>query len=389
MTVKTAGSVWSGVRIDNARLNVTVPILPMDDRARQLEWYVWPRVGGNTLKTQLRPLSTNEKLIGFSGVNEVDATQQAKTFFPDKKCILIALDSANPLPGIPACWEALDAIVIDTASLQAVGEQKFSSLVGSGLFFAVHRSTDDPSILFKAWPWTLDGRWQTLRYTPAGPLASNYSEEYYSPAANMYPGWPRSTRTGMLLFLGTLSLLFLLLAIWRPRGVIIYVAMIAGFSLACFHQWGTFHHATLIHSGKIRYQSAGITQDDDWAFLTCHQQTFSTIRWNDTLRLMYGSPSHFDKTSARLNCSSDGKPEHIQFMVDATTKMAVFSRRCGPRAPLVLPAPSPNPPGLETLLKSNYLKPGDTIVGEFPPTPLLNEPNGKVSQWPGIAIRRD
>jgi hypothetical protein len=151
--------------------------------------------------------------------------------------------------------------------------------------------------------------------------------------------------------------------------------------------WWKWQRPIISVGGKIRVLAPGIAQDDDWAWLTCHQKSFTRIRWVDSTRIMFASPQQLDYSGARLVCRPNGDPDIICFNLAPKAKIALFSRRCGPQAPSVSPSPKITSPLLD-LVKSLYFQPGDVLLGELPSTPLIGEAYAQQTLWPGVVLKR-
>lgn len=386
------GSVWTFVRFEGGAIDTTVPWLPMDARAKELSWYVHPRKGGDLVRPALKPLGENQRIIGYAGVEAAAAISMARTLFPGDELLPIALNPSLPLPGIAAAWQTLDAVILNASAIQRVGEARFASLVAEGVAFAVAPGNGPDAVsraLWPHWPWkNIDGGWWVIQYKPSGPVAATYSDAIYEPVAAWRSGWPLDVRVKTCLLGGVFSILILLLALGRPRLVAVWAMVLSGAFLGGLYTWGKSRKPTLTCGGKIRIISPGITQDDDWAYETCHQNTTSTIRWVDTTRLVFASPAQLDACVARLVCYPNGDPDYLFLKLRAKTKIALLSRRCGPQAPSVIPSPAITSP-LSEVAKNLYLRTGDRMIGELPSTPLIGEPYSPLIQWPGIMIKRN
>jgi hypothetical protein len=380
------GAISTQVRFDGGKVDATAPWMVVDGRAQTLSWYVYPRKGWTQIGTPLKPLAEHQRLIGYAGVDGQAAVAIATLIFPGDYLIPVPLDPAQPMPGTPTAWETLDAAVLDTAGAKRVGEAGFASLVAQGVVFAVH--TDGKAAApWPNWPWKREGDWWVMRHHPAGPLTASYSEAVYEPVSSWRSGWPGDVRRAMFLYAVVFSILLMLLALWRPRGAVVGAVLISGAFLGGIIYWGNVHKPIQTTGGKIRIIGKGITQDDDWAYQTCHQRVVSIVRWIDSTRVMFASAGQLDDCMARIVCYPNGDPDFIFYVLPPKMKVALLSRRCGPKAPSATPLPIITSP-LAAVVKSFYLGPGDRIVGEFPSAPLMSAPYSPVQQWPGLIVRR-
>jgi hypothetical protein len=153
-------------------------------------------------------------------------------------------------------------------------------------------------------------------------------------------------------------------------------------------EWGKHRKPTQTAAGKVRIIGPGITQDDDWAYQICHQDTTSVISWVDTTCILFASPEQLDRSGARIVCYPSGDPDYLFYSLPAKMKIALLSRRCGPQAPNVTTQKGTVTSPLMPLVKEIYLRPGDRVLGEFLCASLIGERYAKVQQWPGVMIKR-
>ena len=385
LNLTSPGSVWTFVRFEGGRIDTTVPWMPIDERARALEWYVPPRKGGAVVEPVLKPLDEHQRLVGYAGIDAESARSVAASIYPGDSLIAVPLNPAMPLPGSAAAWETLDAVVLDSAAAQRVGESRFANLVSSGVAFAI-RGEAAP---WPYWPWKREGLWQVLHFRPAGPSASAYDEAIYEPVASWRSGWPEEVRGGFMKLLVVYSIVVLLLALWKPRFAAVGAVICSGILLAGLSEWGKHRKPTQTVGGKVRLIGPGLTQDDDWAYQISHQDTTSVIPWVNTTRILFASAGQLDRSGARIVCYPSGDPDYVFYSLPAKTKIALLCRRCGPQAPNVTAQETTVTSPLAPLIKEAYLRPGDRILGEFPCASLIGERYAKVQQWQGVMIKRD
>ena len=381
------GAITTYIRFEGGKLNTIVPWMPLDSRAQSLVCNVLPWTGEPPTSTPLKMLTDRQRIIGYAGVDAASAVVIATSLFPGDELIPIPLSPSQPFQGNPACWDTLDAAILDSATATRAGETAFASLVAQGVTFAIRGDAGVPSI-WPNWPWNqFPGNWRAIQYRPAGPTSAIYNDAIYEQLSSFHTGWPPEVRRTAMLYAGVFAILFLLLALWRPRGTTAWAMLLSIFCIAAFTYLQDRFKPIQTAGGKIRVISPGITQDDDWSFHACHQRFVTFIRWTDTTRIMFGSSFALDKTGCRLECYPNGDPDFLFFVLSPEMKIALLSRRCGPREPSVKPNDEITSP-LASLAKTLYVKQGDRLEGGLPAAPLMNVPNIRVQSWPGIAIRR-
>jgi hypothetical protein len=377
-TVYATVNSRSGEKID-----ATVPLMSIDVQTGHLSWQ-WLYQAGRDVYPALRPLGDRQRLVGYASVFAQDAAKMAGEIYPGCEAIEERLNAAQPLPGMPACWEALDLVATDGPTMQRIDEQHISSLLGAGVAFAV--KADKPPL--PHWPWKRAANgWWTLRYIPAGPAAATYNARAYAPVAGITEGWAPSMRRRYLLEGCGFVVVMLLLALWRPRYIVVMGILVTGAVAVAMLYWHQWQRPLRAVEGKIRVVTPDMTQDDDWAFFIAPEETFSRNRWVDTMKLVLPAPGALQGMEARVECFSNGDPDVLAFNILPHGKAAVLCRHCGPQASSISPNPL-NPSPLERLVKDQYLTPGDTIVGQLPASPLISESYFPLEQWPAIVIRR-
>jgi hypothetical protein len=382
----SSGSLWTFVRYEGGTINTTVPWMAIDGRAVRLHW----RRGfgqDKPVDLPLKPLDEHQRIVGYAGVSAADAVRIAALLYTGDAAIPVALDATNPLPGNPAAWDTLDAIVLDAQAASRLTEHQLAILVAGGTAFAVRaRSAPWPE-----WPWKQAGgagdSWWTLHHVPAGPQAVVYDEAIFLPVANWHSGWAAIVRQRFVVACAIFCCVLLALTLWRWRYVALMAVLVTGIFIGLLAFWGRWHFPTLTIGSKIRVIDHGITQDDDWVYQTSHVQSYSMVRWVDTTRLMYASPRQLDVSHARIVCYPNGDPDFVFTDFPPNGKIALLARRAGPRAPSAQPTLPVTSPML-SLVKERYLISGDEIAGELPTGPILAEPYLHEDQWPAVVIER-
>jgi hypothetical protein len=384
--VFSPGAVGTYIRCAGERIEVTVPWMPMDERARRAFCSIPGQRDELQAEPALKPLGEHERLIAYAGVSPEAAKAMATILYPRDTAILVPLNPAQPMPGVAAAWTTLDAAIFDATTAKHLDESRFSTLISHGVAVAVDTAADR-SPIFPHWPWKQSGDWRYLRYEPAGPKSAAYLEAVQTPAAGLKTGWPVDVRRGLWITAAVFSILLLLLALWHPRFTVILAVLLAGAFVGGLTAWAHLRKPLIIVGGKIRIISSGMTQDDDWAYISCHQGIQASMRWIDTTTLMFASPIQLDESRARIVCYPNGDPDFIYVELHPKSKIAMLCRRGGPRAPETSGQSAVTSP-LQDLVRDLYLQPGDEVIGEFPSTPLMASGYTPITQWPAVLIHR-
>jgi hypothetical protein len=389
--IDAPGSLWTWVKTEGGHIDAIVPWLAIDDRPRAagaLQWSFLPRIGSSPIQPPLKPLSEQQRLIGFAGPSSAAALKIAAGIYPGDELIPIALNPAEPLGGPPAAWEALDLVVLDAAAAVRIGEARFAPLVGSGVAFAVQSNGSAAAPPWPHWPWQQqEGGWWIMRFAPAGPKVASYEAAAYEPIANWRSGWPWSIRRQILLMAAALVIPMLLLALWRPRGTAIWALLLSGASLCGMGAWGNWRKPNLTIVANVKVIGADITQDDQWYYQISHLRTTSLLRWADVTKPIFSSPARLDECDARLMCYPNGDPDFIFFNLLAGHKLAVLWRRCGPQGPIATPSDRVTTPMLG-MVRELYLGPGDRVLGELSTPAVIGEAYLQSTQWAGVVVKR-
>lgn len=381
------GAITTYIRFDGGRLDAVVPWMPVDARAAAVECLILPLNGEPSRTLPITLLRGNQRIIGYAAVDVEGALAAGRRLFPGDELIPIPLDATAPFPGNPAAWDTLDAAVLDEATAARAGESAFASMLAQGTAFAI-RSNPGNGTLWPHWPWQAwGGGWRGLRLQAAGPQDALYNDGVYASVPIPRGGWPAEVRGQLAAHAGVFAILFLLLALWRPRWCGAWAVGLAIGCIGALAFYADSHRPIQTVGGKIRILHPGITQDDDWSFHTCHQRFVTFIRWTDTTRIVFGSSVSLDVSGVRIECYPNGDPDFIFFVISPQMKVALLSRRCGPKEPAVTPSLPIGSP-LVHLARSLYMRPGDLLVGELPAAPLMAIAYNRVQPWPGVVMRR-
>src|ERR1041384_660037 len=97
--------------IPNSQVDAIVPLLALRVPILQIKWTIADDPP-HLVRAPLHLLAEDERLVGFTAID----LAFARPLFPGRRIIPISLDPIDPLPGPPAAWEALNAVVFDSPS---------------------------------------------------------------------------------------------------------------------------------------------------------------------------------------------------------------------------------------------------------------------------------
>jgi hypothetical protein len=379
-------SVWTFVSGEGGQIDGVFPLMPMNGQVTEGSVHSLLRPG-QEVDLRLHALAENQRLVGYAGgaMNGAGAIELAKQVDGESQWIAEPLDAAQPIPGVAACWESLDLIIVDAPTLARMTAPKMAALVASGVTFLVE-SPKPPDAL---WPWkqTQPGGWM-LRYVPAGPRSAVFNAQVYSPIAYFPPGNSEWARWKFVVYgLGITAAMLLLILVGGRRFGVFWALFVAGASTAVIVQAAGWQRKVRLIQGGIHIVGPHITQDDSWAYETSPNFGYSRLRWVEGMHLVLASADQWEGMAARLECFPDGTPDVLTMNLLAKRKVAVFTRRCGPHVVAATANHEVSSP-LQTLVKELYLTKGDRIAGEAPGTPVIAEGYFANELWPTVVVQR-
>ena len=353
-----------------------VPVLAIDPAGT---------IGG----TRLRVPADGERLVGTT-----TGTVPAE-LFPGGRTVPVRLDPAAPLPGPPAAWEVLDAVVLDPAAMAAVNDAHRSALLSGGVTLA----TTGPDAPDDRWPWARRGSLWVLAYTPAGP-GDLVGADVYGPTDQWTPGAPPAVRrTAVAVAVGLAIVTVALLVRHRSRpsippadehpgqspGLMITVPMhhwravaavlVPLVTAAGVLAWRATLDPVAHAGGDVTVATPRLVQRDRWAYDRARSATTATVPWAGWTHPAFASPAA--AAAARLTVSADGR---LAFRLPlAAVAAAAFVRRDVTPAGNPVPTTATHGAAMRTVASAVYLSFGDRIVGETAPPP---------GRWPGVLIAR-
>jgi hypothetical protein len=368
--ISADGAVTTAVSLRDGHADAVVPWLVMLAPLDAVSVTVPPHPAVVEHRAPRRPLAENERLVGHTP----DAVRVAVQLFPNEAVIPVSLNTGDPLPGHPAAWEALDALLLDRSSYRRLRVDAVPVLLSAGTVLAV-LSADAPD---DHWPWVRSGEYWVLRLDPAGPAAARFDERHYEPAHAWRAEWPASFRRQVLL-LGVLAgCLAGAAALWRSRFAPAAVVLAVALCMLAFSAWRSARLPVPHIRGDILVQHGPIMQRDAWHYQAPVQPVEAAFAWQDLTRPVLAGQWHLNQTQLMLRCRSDGEPAAFVYHLPRAVRIAFVTRQLDPAPPPQeprLPITSP----LERMVRTTYLQSGDELPGEI----------DEVAQhWPTILLRR-
>ena len=347
--------------------------------------------------TPLRTPAEGERLVGATAALPAGAGE----LFPGDRLLPIRLDLADPLPGPPAAWEVLDAVVLDVPAMAAVTDAKRSALLAGGVMLAV-AGDDRPDA---RWPWRRRGPWWVLAVTPAGPTEV-VSPDVYGPTESWSPGWPAAVRggaAGVAAVVGVVTVALFARGIRdrvtprvavapqghsssRPKGApagrplrgggrwtaaAIAFPLLSGVAVLV---WRSRLDPVARVRGDVTVTSPAWSQHDAWVYGRARSAAVATVPWAGWTHPAFASAGAAAR--ARLTVSPDGSTA-FRVPLAAGAAVAFVRREVGPAG--VPPAITGGHGAAMRTVASLYLGRGDRVAGETPAPP---------GGWPGVAITR-
>lgn len=373
--LRAEGAVTVSVGRGSESVDVVVPWLAVT-RLRGARW-----AGGgasNDVVATFTPLQANEAAVGVAAADLAAGAAAAAELFPGKSLVPIALHASHPLPGDPAAWEALDAVVLETPP----GDETAAGLAAAGVAIVV-RSAEKPS---SKWDWQgTAGRW-VLRRPIAGPQHS-IEPAAYAPAYAWDPGWPGGVRRRVVLCGVVFAAAATAVTLWRSRKALGILVVVSAASAVGLFAWGRRQQVTPIATGAVIVTEGGATQLDLWEYAKPLAAGQASLQWAGHTRPVFASTQHFAAAEMRLDCTAAGRPIAFHWQARRGAPMAFLSRSVRPEVVELKIAPIAADAPLRELARSTYLTAGDSLVGDA----WLGPPDG-VSEWttlwPSVLVRR-
>jgi hypothetical protein len=344
---------------------------------RSPQWEI-PAGGEAPIEANLTPLADDQALVGIVGGAANASIEAVAPLFPGKSIVPVRLTGTPPMPGDPAAWEALDAVVFDAADDALV-----ASLLAQGTSVVAHSDTRPGG----TWTWAGGpGRWYVL-LEPAGPRGAIHPGAY-APVTAWQPGWPAPLRRRAALLAIVFCLVAVGVTLWRGRTrAALGIVIVSVIATAAFAWWGARQPLVCEATTGVTVAGASGTQLDRWHYLRPLRRREVSVDWTLSSKPIFASPRHQRESDVRLEVGSDGRPVGFVWTAAPGTTMAFLTRafdstpgRPGPAARAL-----PMSPARELVL-DNYLQPGDVLLDDGPePGPSADDWS---VVWPPIALYR-
>ncbi len=314
----------------------------------------------------LRPIAENEKLVA----SNIDAIHIAQPLFPGAKILFIPLDRADSLPGPPAAWECLDAVILDLPAMRRLNDDQISAFLSAGITLAaVSDSAPSPN-----WPWRQEGPLWILRHVPIGPAGRIVDGAVYSPTYALQGTWPASTRH-TILFAGVLiTLLAFAACLLRAKLAMAALITIIATSTVAVALWRQTLPTTIHGTGKILITGGPLVQRDTWLYERARETGPQSLPWDGCTHPIFVSPDQIDPSRLRIQIAASGALS-FEYLARKNETLA-FLHRDTQAAPAPTATPTRNSP-LQELAKDAYLTGAEKIIGETTEMP---------NQWPTVVI---
>lgn len=378
VVLKAEGAVDVSVGPGSTAMDTIVPWLAADV-VRLPRWEI-EGAGGGAVDVKFTAIEPGQVLVGVVSADMAAATAAAAAdLFPGKMVIPLALTGSPPLQGDLEVWEALDAIVVETA-----GDVPIDDLLGRGVSIVV-RSDARPS---GVWAWQGGpGRWW-MSFDVAGPRGAIHPE-IYQPISAWDPGWPAPLRQRAMLLAVVYCLVALAMTLWlRTRQAVLAVVVVSVSAAAGFAWWGSRQSMVWQATTGVTVSRASGTQYDFWTYVRPLRAGDVALDRAWLSKPIFASSRHLAATNLQLHVSSGGRPVRFRWTAKPGTTLAFLRRGFDPAAVGAGLAPAPHAPSpARELVVGSYIAPGDVVLDtsndNAPP-----EPVDWLQAWPPVIIRR-
>lgn len=343
---------------------------------------------GADVAQRFRALADDERLIGTT-IDSADSDELERELFPDQRVVDVSLDLADPLPGPPAAWGALDAVLLDPASAARVTERQVATLLASGTTIAI-QSSEKPG---GNWPWRRVGAWWVAQPAPAGPDSLLQPEAYNVLAAGSARGWPASFRRTIFLACGAFCLAAMGASLWRSKRAWLAVAALSLTTAGAIALWRPRQDTAALTVGGVSVASPQFTQRDIWWYRVANatgssEHSFQTDASADAVvRPVFASPRHFRSIDIRLACRPDGPPLEYVAQLHRDQSVVFLERSISPTSKSSRSETSYGPADpIAAMAREMYLTRNDRIIriDALPATVTY----GAASVLPEVVIQR-
>jgi hypothetical protein len=303
---------------------------------------------------ELHLIPDDERLVGTT-----DPASSAAGLFPDQHVTTIPLDPADPLPGDPAAWETLDAVVLDPPAISRLNDATRSTLLAAGVEIAATGDARPDG----RWPWVRQGPWWRLRYRPAGPNSELLNADAYSPVSVWSPPRPAG---GLVSIAALMSLAVIAVCLWRSRWrlpVAIAILLLATGGTAW---WRRGLDVVATGGGDVLVVDGPLVQRDIWEFQRGLDSGEVTVPFHGWTHPVFSGAAAMTAANLRLTVT----PSVIAFHASARPQglLAFVHREVSPGAlPPVVPDTTSSP--MQDIAKAMYAPFGSRLAGDGPTAP--------------------
>jgi hypothetical protein len=289
----------------------------------------------------IHPAAEGERIIA--------STTSAQTQPAGAREIRILLDPANPLPGPPAAWEAIDILQLPPEQMERLGADRRAAFATAGINVSEIFGPRDTIIDDRAFA-------STLAWTPSR-----------SPA---FRG--RVVAAGALLSIAIVGVSLLP----RPRMAMIGCIILLAAATAGFAAWRRSIDPVIAAGGDVVVITPNQVQRDTWLYERANADAPGrTVAWRGVTRPIFASLSQLNESQMRINVDAASGAMAFEYTAHRGQTMAFLRREIGPVERVDHGAPA-SPMG--ELAKALYLGPGLTVVGY--------EPSSLPNRWPAAVV---
>jgi len=379
--------VGTSIQIDTGRLDIVLPWLLYGEPVNP-KWIYnresWPI----DLKGRMRPAGAEQCLYVYTGETAA-ANELIKSLFPDRReYVPLKRNPERPLPGPAIAWEALDALVLDAASVATEDQRQrlgatIEALLPAGVTIAV-RGDRPPDA---RWPWEAVKGFHVLRHRPEGPTVA-YNAGAYERVPQGKADWPAAFRLRIVLIGAIVGLGAVGVALMRFRGVSLVMLIAAGLVVGTLAFWRRFQSPVLQQSGAVMVIDDRLVQTDTWVFqVTASRDPNHEMMWANALHPVLAGREHEKALTPVLVCREDGEPSRYSYTIPAKGRMAFMARTVGPRPPATI-EPKVDATPLSGIVDAYYLARGEQPAGQTSAAPLPRTNYNPTEMWPTVVIDR-
>ncbi len=326
------------------------PLLLMTSNATE----VTAQMNGQIVRAgPLHALSPDERLVGVTEGNEAFAA----TLFPGKKVITVRVDPQFPNPASVPTWDALDAVVLDSA--QTIFPV-VDNVLANGTIIAIKTQQSPES----DWKWEHRGAYWVLNNPLYGPGGAEIDVDDYAPSFGLEPEEALAGRQLVVIGGALFGLLVVGAALLlRPRASLVVIVALSIGTIAIAVVAPTNKKTQELSRGTVEIFSGSAQQLDGWRYFRSWRQPEAGSE--NAYGLMYpvlASDSEIERFQLELRCRSIGAPERFVFTLPPHYTIAWLDRSMRGNIPRPHVARSMQTP-FTSLVNDKYLSQGVKELG--------------------------